>query len=666
MRSFTRTAALAAAFCACFPIASHAQSPTPTPSPSPTPLKNIAVVSVGTKTRHPLVTLPVQADRISHNDIAATPGRTIESTLNAVPGYTQSGTSSWYLGQHSNYADLRGLGPGSMLVLLDGVPINDPLGSWVSWSRVPKLAVQSIEVAHGGSSSLYGSEAVGGVVSIETVRPTASNAAYDLFAGNMRTAGGAIAVTQNFTNKSGLLVYADREDSNGYIRGADPDTSSPLEPFARYDGKRLFTAYSSGDPQHGAIDAGFLSTEDQREGDYTGPTYYYGREGFMRFQKDGALGSLQAVVYDNFDNYVFDRFSVHSSDYEQTGLGTMGLDAVGFTSSLTHQFNDVSVTVGVDGKNIAGNRDEVRYFSPTMLMSGIQQFIGTYGQIDYARGRFEAITGARFDGYSQRQAFVAEVAPNPGVTPYPSDALHHLSPRAALRYSLTPRLNLRASYSNAFKAPDWGSLYSEYPSSGGSVVVGNPFLKAMTTDEREVGFDWTPDNMTRFYATLYEATMNNRGILALTAPKTYSTENVSLAYSGGYELSLERLLTSHASVRVSYANAPSRISDPSLASTSLVIPEDPQKSGTVAFRLFDARESIEVNAQQIGQAYYDEANTQPIDNVVLFNATASHALGRIGDVYVDLQNIFNRQWYAEPTTYAPPRSIIFGLRRSLP
>ena len=70
---------------------------------------------------------------------------------------------------------LRGIGPSGVsrtLVLLDGVPFNDPFGGWVYWTRVPLMSADRIEVVDGRRSSLYGNYAMGGVINIVTSRPT--------------------------------------------------------------------------------------------------------------------------------------------------------------------------------------------------------------------------------------------------------------------------------------------------------------------------------------------------------------------------------------------------------------------------------------------------------------------------------------------------------------
>ena len=64
---------------------------------------------------------------------------------------------------------LRGIGPSGVsrtLVLIDGMPFNDPFGGWVYWTRVPLENVDRIELVDGSSSSLYGNYAMGGVINI--------------------------------------------------------------------------------------------------------------------------------------------------------------------------------------------------------------------------------------------------------------------------------------------------------------------------------------------------------------------------------------------------------------------------------------------------------------------------------------------------------------------
>ncbi len=74
--------------------------------------------------------------------------------------------------QNANSLDLRGLGPGRTLILIDGRRVSDyPLpyngqSNIVNISAIPLAAVDRIEVLSGGASAIYGSDAVAGVVNI--------------------------------------------------------------------------------------------------------------------------------------------------------------------------------------------------------------------------------------------------------------------------------------------------------------------------------------------------------------------------------------------------------------------------------------------------------------------------------------------------------------------
>lgn len=66
---------------------------------------------------------------------------------------------------------LRNLGPngaGRTLVLLDGVPLNDPFAGWVPWQRVPTASLEKIFVTRGGGAGLYGNAALAGTIQLES------------------------------------------------------------------------------------------------------------------------------------------------------------------------------------------------------------------------------------------------------------------------------------------------------------------------------------------------------------------------------------------------------------------------------------------------------------------------------------------------------------------
>ena len=86
-------------------------------------------------------------------------------------------SSSLVANPSSQGISLRGLGSTSAsrtLLTADDVPLNDPVGGWIHWEEQPELAVKSIDVVRGGASDLYGSSAIGGVMNVGLLRPSAT------------------------------------------------------------------------------------------------------------------------------------------------------------------------------------------------------------------------------------------------------------------------------------------------------------------------------------------------------------------------------------------------------------------------------------------------------------------------------------------------------------
>jgi outer membrane cobalamin receptor len=135
--------------------------------------------------------VPGSAVQLSQTDLQANPALTLDDVLRQVPGFSLfRRSSSRNANPTTQGVSLRGLGasgPSRALVLEDGVPIVDPFGGWVYWDRVPRAALTSIEVFRGGSSNLYGSDALGGIVQFLTRVPTEPAASVDVSYGNENT-----------------------------------------------------------------------------------------------------------------------------------------------------------------------------------------------------------------------------------------------------------------------------------------------------------------------------------------------------------------------------------------------------------------------------------------------------------------------------------------------
>jgi outer membrane receptor protein involved in Fe transport len=107
---------------------------------------------------------------LTQTELRDAPYQTLDDRMRSFPEFSLFRRSSSLVAHPTTQgASLRGIGPSGVsrsLVLLDGVPLNDAFGGWVYWDRVPLLAIQQVEMASGGQSSLYGNYGLGGVVQL--------------------------------------------------------------------------------------------------------------------------------------------------------------------------------------------------------------------------------------------------------------------------------------------------------------------------------------------------------------------------------------------------------------------------------------------------------------------------------------------------------------------
>jgi iron complex outermembrane receptor protein len=167
---------------------------------------------------------PASSSVVTIEDIQNRNVQTLDQGLDMVPGL--------YNLRDKGPADtmpatfLRGFyGANRTLVLLDGQPINDPFYGGVSWTSLPTDEVQSVEVVRGPFSSLYGGNALGGVINVLTRQ--ASRRELDLTGeyGSYNTKRYSARFTDRFWNKLGISLGYQRLQFGGY-------NSVPVETYA--------------------------------------------------------------------------------------------------------------------------------------------------------------------------------------------------------------------------------------------------------------------------------------------------------------------------------------------------------------------------------------------------------------------------------------------------
>lgn len=164
---------------------------------------------------------------LSRDDLDRVPAMTPDESLRVVSGFSLFRRSSSRASNPTTHGvTMRGLsasGSSRALVLVDGVPLNDGFGGWVTWERLPAGAIDQVSVQRGPSGDAFGTDALGGVIRLVT--PT----------GASRSASASGEFGSLSTTSLGLSGGAPVRGANVFAAASwfDTDGFVPLEAASR-------------------------------------------------------------------------------------------------------------------------------------------------------------------------------------------------------------------------------------------------------------------------------------------------------------------------------------------------------------------------------------------------------------------------------------------------
>jgi outer membrane receptor for ferrienterochelin and colicins len=346
---------------------------------------------------------------------------------------------------------IQGISSDYILILIDGVPLVGRSAGNFDLSRLTVGNIKQIEVVKGPSSSLYGSEALGGVINIITEKPKSEelqgNVSYRL--GSFVQQDINLDIKQRF-KKLRYGFFANRFSSEGYDLNPEEEgqTVNPFENYTvngrvYYDFNDKLSLFTSTRFYDQVQDAGFTFNDVLFEGDSNE------REWNAHARLDQKWNEKFTTAYElYYTNYVANERLANpiteevlsDSDFDQKLLrpeirGNYALTNAGtLTAGLGFQYDALDRTFF----------DERVSFNSQYL----------YAQYDINPiERLNVIAGARFDNHSEYS--------------------NQFSPKLAMRYKLSDAFAVKGSVGYDFKAPDFRQLYFDFTNSTvGFMVLG--------------------------------------------------------------------------------------------------------------------------------------------------------------------------------------------------
>jgi len=404
---------------------------------------------------------------------------------------------------------MRGLnGSARTLVLLDGAPINKADGGGINWSRIDPDAIERIEVMKGPNSTIYGGNAMAGVVNIITARdPGLFRARLKTSYGTYNTFGGSASASgANIEDGKGLFwsVNSFYRKGDGYYPVAESlrdslDAKTYLEETGA--SVRLGYQFSS----KSSLEAEYNYYWDKR-GDGTFITepggsfnQYPSHFARLRYQTAVKHWQINANGFYQLENYRRQNETIK----KQTGKYTLyetdskRIDAGIWLTAALLMKQGRRLTTGLDVKSGSVNAFDIYYTSTDILTNKGEMDMGAafvQYEMPLSGTKLNFETGLRLDaarfhggGFSIQDptAFSAF------MTEYPSEFSDTTwlaaSPRLALLYNPSSRLKTYLSYAHGFRAPMLDDMCRN-----GNITKGfkkaNPMLGPENLNNFEAGY----------------------------------------------------------------------------------------------------------------------------------------------------------------------------------
>lgn len=431
------------------------------------------VVVTGTRTPKLLKDVPIVTRVISESDIKRMDATNICDLLQTeLPGIEFS-----YSMNQQTSLNMSGFGGNSVLFLVDGERLAGETLDNVDYSRLNMDNVKRIEIVKGAASSLYGSNAVGGVVNIisrESDEPWSVNVNARYGAHNEQRYGGSVGFDAGRFNSMTNVQYTSI-DAVDLSQGKDNETVgdySKIYGNSTLNVKERLT-YTATDDLKFTARAGYFFRERNSSENY--------KDRYRSFT-GGLKGNYNITAEDDLEvGYTFDQYD--KSDF----LVLNGLDIRDYSNVqhtlrtlYNHTFADKHIlTLGGDYM-----RDYLMSYQFTDNGSHVQHTADAFAQFDWNPHRkFNLIAGLRFDYFSAAE-------------------LSHLSPKLGLMYKAGD-WSLRGSYAGGFRAPTLKEMYMDFYMGNIFMIYGNPELEAESSHNFSLSAEYTKDSynltVTGFY-----------------------------------------------------------------------------------------------------------------------------------------------------------------------
>jgi outer membrane receptor protein involved in Fe transport len=565
------------------------------------------------------------------------------------------------------------------LVLLDGVPLNDGFGGWINWGLVPDR-IARIEIVPGGGSNLYGNWAMGGVVHLFSESPLKGSIfKLDSQAGNYDTYTQAVSAHLG-TDRIGMTLGYRWYHSHGFI-SLPADQRGPID--------------QPNDSRHHHFSGSMAAQISERIRLRLSGTW---------FDEDRSFGTPLSLATRTIGTTALSLSgeSARGDRYELSLFGqwqTFRNATAQVTPSATLRLSEFQDRIQtIPSNDFGGSLQWISRLSPhhkfvlgadvrTIIAQSSDALFTAAGPAGNTLARGQQLAGGAFAEWMYQPIDVLTFAPSVRsdwwtqfnarteaatgtVTSPDARTISVVNPKLSVLYRAGEWFRLGASAYQAFRAPTLNELYRSF-GFGGFTFAANDQLSAERLSGIEakveggdmygIGLSWRVSGHVDW--------VKDQILFVTQGPLLAQRQNVGRTRTAGGEASLTWHPVTPLAFQLGYAYVHSVITEfpANPGREGKFVPNVSQHQVTAGLSLSHPQlAELTIQARYLSRQYADDANTQPIADFVVLDASLQRTVFKGLRLFVNGENLTDRRYIATQTgsikTLGTPLLVIGGIR----
>jgi len=636
------------------------------------------IVITATRSERDVNAIPARVEVISRKEIESLPWQKTDDILQYISGVNVSRPGGIY--SMRPVVTLRGLSgdeQGRTLVLIDGAPINKGDEGGANWNRINKDDIERIEIYKGPGSSLYGNNAMGGMINIITRVPDKkiegnASAGY----GTYNTKTGSFFAGSKFNKKAYAKLSGFATKSDGYNAVPDslktnPDYSVPrfLEEYAL----SAKTGYAFNKSLNLELQYDFY--KDKRgEGEkieLPDGEYRHFDTHFFRGRVRGLLSEFQydLLFYYQHEDYFRSDERISGGNYTLFDVSSDRKDQ-GIILNMNYPLSPFqTISFGSEAKRSSVDGGDYYQTSPdSVVNAGKMDNFAAYVQdeINLLDNKIKILAGLRYDlvrfydgSFSSTDGAWAPILPE-----LKNHKWTALSPRVSASYRFSGQNRFYISYAFGFRA----SILDDLCRSGWMWVgpkIANPELGPEKINTYEAGTNINVGTYLKILTSVFFSKGKDFLYYVQTSDSlwgkrhVFQRENITAVKIFGAELQLQYNLTEQVTLFANYTFNHSEIDEftknPELSGKTLTF--TPMHQAKAGLNWNNKIVNTNINVVYKSKQYTDDNNRSEIAPYTTLDISLSRKFLRFANVSLGIQNVFDNR-HIENTFYMSPGRVI--------